>query len=130
MVVLGDVAGAESDDLERLFLALAELPAGPAVVLAPSSDGGTAALLRRPPDAIPSRFGRESAARHRAAAADAGVAFAELALDSLAIDLDRADDVELFLERGRGGTRTRSLLGGLGWSAVDADPAAGQGGDL
>ncbi|MBW2382056.1 MAG: 2-phospho-L-lactate guanylyltransferase [Deltaproteobacteria bacterium] len=130
MVVLGDVAGAESTDLERLFDALAELPPGPAAVLAPSSDGGTAALLRRPPDAIPSCFGRESAARHREAASQVGAAFAELRLDSLAIDLDRAEDVERFLEQGYGGTHTRSLLGGLGWSTAGTGHEGAEGDDL
>lgn len=121
LVVLGDVAGAQSDDIGRLFEALESLPGGPAAVLAPSADGGTAALLRRPPNAIPSCFGPCSAERHRAAAREGGVAFIELALDSLAIDLDAAEDVEAFLRSGAGGTRTRALLGGLGWSSRDDD---------
>ena len=87
-------------------------------------------MLRRPPDAIPSCFGRESAARHREAASQVGAAFAELRLDSLAIDLDRAEDVERFLEQGYGGTRTRSLLGGLGWSTAGTEHEGAGGDDL
>jgi 2-phospho-L-lactate guanylyltransferase len=117
LVVLGDVAGAETADVQRLFEALDAAPPGRAVVLAPSADGGTGALLRRPPDAIASCFGRDSAARHREAARAAGVAFTEVALDSLAIDLDAADDVETFLAGGAGGSRTRALLAELGWSS-------------
>jgi len=87
------------------------------VVLCPSGDGGTAALLRSPHDAIPARFGAESAARHRAAAGAAGVAFRELRLPSLAIDLDRAEDVRAFLALGQGGRRTRRALAALGWDS-------------
>src|SRR5690606_10919888 len=53
LVVLGDVAGARAEELARLLAALAAGPA-PRAALAPSSDGGTTALARRPPDAFPS----------------------------------------------------------------------------
>ena len=117
--VLGDVAGARPGDLQALFDALDALrdeggqPA--AAVLAPSRDGGTSALLRAPHGAIPSRFGPQSAARHREAALAAGVPLRELKLASLAVDLDRAEDVEHFLASARGGARTRSVLRELGW---------------
>jgi len=117
LVVLGDVAGARAEELQALFDALEELRSGgePAVVLAPSRDGGTSALLRVPHDAIPSRFGAQSAARHREAAAESGVAYRELPLPSLDLDLDRAEDVELFLAADVEGKRTRELLERLGW---------------
>jgi 2-phospho-L-lactate guanylyltransferase len=116
LVVLGDVAGARPEDLQRLFEALSEIemPGEPAVVLAPSRDGGSSALLRVPHDAIPSRFGPDSAALHRQAAAAAGVAFRELQLESLAIDLDRAEDLEDFLAGAGDGPRTRAMLAELG----------------
>jgi len=113
LVVLGDVAGAAGADLARLFTALDELGGGGAV-LAPARDGGTAALLRRPPAAIPSCFGADSAKAHREAAERAGVAFRELPLPSLAIDLDRADDVRALLASGAAAPRTRALLARLG----------------
>ncbi len=115
LVVLGDVAGALPEDLECLYRVLAQDAQGHCVALAPSRDGGTSALLRSPCDAIPSCFGAESAKRHREAAAAAGVAFHELALPSLAIDLDRADDVAQFLASPSGGERTRRYLASLGW---------------
>lgn len=123
LVVLGDVAGAEAADISRLYRALDALPPGPAAVLAPSRDGGTSALLRRPHDALPARFGRQSATRHREAAEAAGVALREIELASLAVDLDHAEDVERFIEQGSGGLRTRALLDQLGWSPLDeGDP--------
>jgi 2-phospho-L-lactate guanylyltransferase len=113
LVVLGDVAGASGRDLARLFDALGDLP-GPGAVLAPARDGGTAALLRRPPGAIPSRFGADSAKAHREAAEQAGVPFRELPLPSLAIDLDRADDLRALLASDAAAPRTRELLARLG----------------
>lgn len=118
LVLLGDVAGALPGEISQLFAALAEMPARAAAVLAPSRDGGTSALLRRPHDALPACFGPDSAARHRAAAQAKGVPFRVLELPSLSIDLDHRDDVEGFLERHSGGLRTRALLDQLGWSPL------------
>jgi 2-phospho-L-lactate guanylyltransferase len=112
-VVLGDVAGASGAELARLFAALEE-QGGAGAVLAPARDGGTAALLRRPPGAIPSCFGADSAKAHREAAERAGATFRELALPSLAIDLDRADDLRALLASDAAAPRTRALLARLG----------------
>ncbi len=113
LVVLGDVAGAAGADLARLFDTLDEL-GGSGAVLARARDGGTAALLRRPPDVIQSRFGAGSAEAHRQAASRSGAAFRELSLPSLAIDLDRPDDLRALLASSAEAKRTRALLGRLG----------------
>jgi 2-phospho-L-lactate guanylyltransferase len=113
LVVLGDVAGARPDDVARL---LAAAPARGAV-LAPSRDGGTAALLRRPALVFPAGFGPESAKVHRARAERAGVACVELPLPSLCLDLDEPGDLESFLAGPGGGSRTRALLARLGVGA-------------
>jgi len=90
---------------------------------APVADGGTAALVRRPPDVIEARFGADSAARHRATCEEAGVALCEPDLPSLHLDLDRVADVEAFLATGRGGPRTRAALDAIGWRTLIAgDP--------
>lgn len=108
LVVLGDVAGALPADFRRLVARAGSAASG--VWLSPSSDGGTSALLLRPAGAIPFRFGPESHARHREAAALAGVAYHEVALPSLAIDLDQPEDLAAFLATTGGGARTRALL--------------------
>ncbi len=115
LVVLGDVPGARPGELQQLFDALDALGQGPAAALAPSSDGGTSALLRRPHRALPACFGPQSAAKHREAAQELGVPLRELPLASLAIDLDRAEDLQSFLALGEGGDSTRQLLEGLDW---------------
>ena len=106
LVVLGDVAGAQAADVEALLGALARR----GVALAPSSDGGTSALLRRPRDIIPASFGPDSARAHRDLAASAGVSCEELALPSLAIDIDERADLEKFASSASAGRRTRALL--------------------
>ncbi len=106
LVVLGDVAGARVADIETL---LGAVPEG-GVALAPSCDGGTSALLRRPRDVIAASFGPDSAKAHRDLATDAGVPFEEIPLDSLAVDIDEPGDLEKFMRSSSGGERTRALL--------------------
>lgn len=123
LVVLGDVAGALPSDLECLFEALDEL-GGRGAVLSPSSDGGSSALLRAPHDVIPSCFGPDSAKRHREAAHARSVPYREVALPSLALDLDVPDDIVRFRETTRGGEATRRVLEELGrqGSPYEDDP--------
>lgn len=114
LVVLGDVAGVRPQEVETL---LDEAPER-GVVLAASHDGGTAALLRVPRDVVPAAFGPDSAKAHRELALRAGVELREVALPSLAIDLDEPVDLDAFL-RGAGlGARTRGVLEELLGSAA------------
>ena len=114
LVVLGDVPAARPDELQQLFDAAKAMAPGPNAVLAPSRDGGTSALLRTPHGALPSRFGPQSAARHREAAKHAGTPLREIELASLAIDLDRGEDIRAFLSQSDDGQQTRALLAKLG----------------
>jgi len=113
LVVLGDVAGVRAEDLERLVDAAPER----GVALAPSRDGGSSAVLRRPHDVIPSRFGPQSAARHREAATAAGVAYREVALPSLAVDVDHPEDLEAVLASADPASHTRAACAALAMSA-------------
>jgi len=105
LVMLGDVAGARSDEIAQLLDALE----GPGVALAPSGDGGTSALLRLPRDIIPAGFGRESAKVHRERSAAAGVHYCEVPLPSLAIDVDRREDLTALLAGPAPAPHTRAL---------------------
>jgi len=80
-----------------------------AVVLARSADGaGTSLLLRRPPRAIPARFGPDSFQRHLQLAADRDLPVAVVERPELSFDVDRPDDILTLLADGRRG-RTREV---------------------
>lgn len=90
LVLPADLPLLSPADLDTLCdLALA----GAQVVIAPSRDGGTNGLLLTPPDCIPFAFGRHSAARHRRLARAAGLTCAVYHSDTLAVDIDRPEDL-------------------------------------
>lgn len=90
VVVVADLPHLSVSDLSRLAAAGRQ---GPCVVVARTHDGGTGALLRRPPDVIAPAFGKASAAAHLAAAGRAGVRAVLVASAGLAHDLDRPGDL-------------------------------------
>lgn len=128
LVVLGDVAGARTAELAQVLDALAGGPP-PRAVLVPSRDGGTAALARNPHDAFPAQFGEASACAHRAAAARAGVPLIELALASLAIDIDDETDLREFAAGPGAGPRTRAQLAALGLASIGSTAERSDGSD-
>ena len=75
-------------ELEALFAIDAD------VVVACSDDGGTSGLLRRPPAAIASRFGPDSARSHARAAGMAGLRVESLRVPGLSLDVDDAGDLQ------------------------------------
>lgn len=80
-----------------------------AVVLARSADGeGTSFLLRRPPRAIPAKFGPDSFRRHKDLANERGLPVAVVERPELSFDLDRPGDILTLLSDGRRG-RTREV---------------------
>lgn len=90
----GDVPGVRIEDLQALCTYRPEVE----VVLAPDRDGvGTNGLRLVLPHAIALRFGEDSLALHQAEAVRAGRSLAVLSLPSLAMDLDRPEDVAAFL---------------------------------
>ena len=94
-----DVPLIRSQDVDRL---LGARGGSPNALLVPSRDGqGTNALLRRPPDAFPSRFGPASLAHHRREAARAGVPLRIVENARVALDLDEMSDLTDFWSLGR-----------------------------
>src|SRR5262249_55441619 len=76
-------------------------------VLAPAADGeGTNAILRRPGDLFPLRFGNHSFAPHRRAAEATGRPVVVLRLTGVALDVDKPEDLQE-LARRPGETRTQ-----------------------
>jgi 2-phospho-L-lactate guanylyltransferase len=114
---------AEDEAMERGADALAVVPAdlplltaaaladalhtlGP-VVMAPSADhAGTNFLLRRPPRAMPARFGRDSFHKHLEGARSRGLPVSVVDWPELSFDLDTEEDMPRLLS---GGRRARTL---------------------
>jgi len=102
-ILPGDLPLVTPDALHEAFRTLG------AVVLARSGDGtGTSLLLRRPPRAIPARFGPDSFRRHVEMAAERGLPVSVIERSELAFDLDTPGDILTLLSNGRTG-RTREV---------------------
>jgi len=78
------------------------------VVLARSRRDGTGLLLRRPPKAIPARFGPESYRKHLELAGLKGLPVATLDVAELGFDIDVPSDILTLLD-GRAPGRTRDV---------------------
>lgn len=106
-----DVPQVTPGDLSRI---VEKGTASPGIVLVPSRDRlGTNALLARPPDAIPFRFGYDSFRAHQREAEARNLPCEVCELPNLALDIDEIEDLHAFLER-PGRTRSHELLHRLG----------------
>jgi 2-phospho-L-lactate guanylyltransferase len=92
LVLPSDVPLVTSFDIGQIFSAKA------GVVVVASSDGGTNALLLRPPGAIPPNFGPNSAQAHLQEAKARGLNVSSLSLESLALDIDTPEDLKALAE--------------------------------
>lgn len=111
LVIPGDVPLLTPDDVD--FILEREKPY-PSAILVPARDGlGTNAILRRPPDAFPSRFGYDSFNKHIAEAKKRGIEFNIYHLPRIALDIDEPKDLTLFLAQ-KSDTKTYIELGKIG----------------
>lgn len=84
--------------------------ARPGVIIVPSADGtGTNALVRTPPDAIESRFGKDSFRAHLEQARTRGIAAEVMRPPGIVFDIDTPEDVAELLARAPD-CRTAALL--------------------
>jgi 2-phospho-L-lactate/phosphoenolpyruvate guanylyltransferase len=88
LVLLSDVPLVAEEDVAGLLSLRA------AVVVARSPDGGTTALVRRPPGVIDPFFGPRSATLHTEAARRAGLPVRVVAPPSLSLDVDRLPELQ------------------------------------
>lgn len=102
-VVMPDLPRLTAEDVTGLLR-----PVTP-VVVAPTADGGTGALLRRPPGVIPTAYGPRSGTRHRRLARDAGVDVAVVHSPGFAHDLDTVSDLRA-LVGARVGAHTATVV--------------------
>ena len=107
LVLPADMPGATPEDIAALVSEKSD------VVLARAGDGGTNAMLLRPGISLRFAFGADSCARHLASARAAGLSVGLVERPGLSLDLDRPEDVALYLARA-GNSRTLGLLHRLG----------------
>jgi 2-phospho-L-lactate/phosphoenolpyruvate guanylyltransferase len=95
LVIPADVPLITPADVETL---VAAHRIAPSITLVPASaDGGTNALACSPLRAVPFAFGEDSFRRHREAARARGIEPVIVSLERIGHDIDRPDDVTLFL---------------------------------
>jgi 2-phospho-L-lactate guanylyltransferase len=95
----GDIPLLQAEDVDSLLSV--ELPPR-AALLVPSRDGsGTNAVLRKPPDAFPSRFGPDSFRLHQQEASHAGVAVSIIYNPRIGLDIDDITDLAVFWSHDR-----------------------------
>jgi 2-phospho-L-lactate guanylyltransferase len=99
LILHADLPLATAADIRRV---IARAPEAPSVTLVRSGDGGTNAMLLRPPGRFALAYGRGSHALHVAAARAAGMATVDVRSANLALDLDTPVDVEALLALPRG----------------------------
>ncbi|MCB9148799.1 MAG: 2-phospho-L-lactate guanylyltransferase [Caldilineaceae bacterium] len=95
LVLPADLPWIQPDDLWQLYRAAQRQPG---IIIVPSRDNGTNALLLQPPDAITFAFGPDSFARHEQLAAQAGLLCQTLRMPNLAIDIDQPADLALLAD--------------------------------
>ena len=118
LILHADLPLATAEALRR-FVAQA-LPA-PSATLARAADGGTNAMLLRPPGRFALAYGRGSGDRHEAAARTAGLTVRRAQAPTLALDLDTPEDARALLSDPRGrATAAGRYLVSLGVEAREA----------
>jgi len=107
LVVTADLPCLQAADIAAV------LAADGAVVIAPTDDGGTGGLLRRPADVMPTAYGPASARRHHAEAQRRGLSVATVRAPGFAVDVDTVTDLAA-LDSRPVGRATAALLATLG----------------
>lgn len=129
MVIPGDVPLVTAAELQAVLDAL-PAQGGPGSVLVPAADGrGTNAVLRRPADLFPLRFGNDSFKPHWRSAHAAGHPCSVLRLPGIGLDVDGPADLAALLSEP---IRTQSQRLLLSWGMRErlAEPAAAPAGSV
>lgn len=110
LILHADLPLATAEALREL---IAQAPTAPSVTLVRPEDGGTNAMLLRPPGRFALAYGKGSGDLHEAAAREAGMAVHRADAPELSLDLDTPADVRALLaERaGRACEAGRYLIG-------------------
>lgn len=93
LIVPADLPAISAEDVRALA---ANSPDAAGICIAATTDGGTGALLLRPPDAIAPAFGAHSFHRHMRLAEAAGLPVTVVQRHGLSLDLDTLDDLRAY----------------------------------
>ena len=108
LVIPGDAPFITADDLDFI---LEKEKEHNQVILVPAEDKlGTNAILRKPPDAIPSRFGHDSFRKHKEEAEKRGIPYETYEISNIAIDIDDPKDLEYLKLNGQHTKAFKELL--------------------
>ncbi|HLE24558.1 MAG TPA: 2-phospho-L-lactate guanylyltransferase [Thermodesulfobacteriota bacterium] len=108
LVIPGDAPLITPEDVD--FILEKEKPYH-SVILVPARDElGTNAILRKPPDVIPSRFGYDSFNKHIEEARKRNIPYEIHKLPRVALDLDEPEDLSLFASQKSETTTYRELI--------------------
>jgi 2-phospho-L-lactate guanylyltransferase len=111
LVIPGDVPLITPEDVD--YILERERPC-PSAILVPARDWlGTNAILRRPPDVFPSRFGYDSFKKHIDEAKKRGIEFDIYHMPRIALDIDEPKDLTLFSSQ-KSDTKTYIEIGKMG----------------
>ncbi len=99
LVLPADVPIVTSEDIDRIISLCSDRPS---IAVSPSSRGGTNALMRNPPRAMPTYFGPDSSKRHLHEASKLGIRASIHESASLSLDIDLPGDLKLLLKLGKG----------------------------
>ena len=107
LVLAGDTPAIDDSEIDAMLRRLAD---GPEVVIVPDRHGdGTNALLLTPPDVMTPSFGPGSRERHERLAREAGADVRVSEVESLLLDVDTADDLEVLAHGLAGAPRERAM---------------------
>jgi 2-phospho-L-lactate guanylyltransferase len=119
LILHADLPLTTARDIRAVLAAAADAPS---VTIVESPDGGTNAMLLRPPGRFALAYGRASASLHRAAAQASGMTVVAAVATGLELDLDTPADLERLLttDTGRASAAGRLLSGwGVGRNIED-----------
>jgi 2-phospho-L-lactate guanylyltransferase len=107
LVMPGDAPLIKAEDIDFI---LGKESGSPSVILVPARDRmGTNAILRNPPDAIPSRFGEDSFRKHIDEAEKRDIPISSYENERVGLDIDHPEDLKIFASE-KSDTRTYQLL--------------------
>jgi len=111
LVLLADLPLVTANDIELLFR---QTNGEPQVIVVPCKEGeGTNALLRVPPEVVPTRFGGPSLEAHQNVAREYRVACQTIEIPHIAFDIDSSEDLRWFASQPQP-TQTLRVLQELG----------------